>query len=184
MARPRQNTFFFLLSALFVVTAASVSTAFAEGDEPRREPIEIEAIGQRVVDSGVADSLPAGSFFADEQAFAAWWEQAELAEEDRPEIDFETVFLSVEYQNAADPNRVHHSATLNSLGQVDVVGITTLMGFEPSDQTKLLFIAIPREGVVGIARWRAVGNEAGNAHMFRVIYPLVAENEEEPPADN
>jgi hypothetical protein len=64
-----------------------------------------------------------------------------------PEVDFTKNLVLVHLQDAADPNKVKHNVQLNDEGILRVLSISTLIGFQPSDQRKFTLMLVPRAGV-------------------------------------
>jgi len=52
------------------------------------------------------------------------------------------------------------------------MGMSTLMGFESSDEVKLVFLVVPREGIVAIARNVQKIDDDGRVTFERVLYPV------------
>jgi hypothetical protein len=91
-------------------------------------------------------------FVATEGAWKEVW--AKVNPKDQlPPVDFAKHFLLVSAQDAADPNRRRASILKNDKGVVTVSEISTLIGFQPSDQTIYRFYKVSREGVTGVRRF-------------------------------
>lgn len=98
-------------------------------------------------------------FVADEIAWKKVWLQVN-AKEKLPEVDFTRDFLLISTQDAADPNRRSTSVVKDEKGVVAVEEISTLIGFDPSDQTIYRFHKVPRAGVTGVRRFDAETKKA------------------------
>ena len=154
------------------LSAAMACDALAQDE---RTHIKVDQVAEVTVDREIAQRLPEGRFFADAEALADWWEQAELAEEGMPEVDFEQSILCIQTRDGADPNRVRYSGSINEQGELEIMGITTLIGFQPSDEDKCTFLLVPREGVQAVARRVMEVGEDGDREWVRRVFPLDAE---------
>lgn len=157
---------------VLILVLFSVAPLASAEEEKRPKELKTSVVTQVTGKKALAQGLPDGRLFVDAQAFAAWWEQAGQDTEDLPEIDFEKMFISVEPRDAADPNRVRWGAMLDDKGEVEVVGMSTLMGYEPSDLVTLTFLAVPREDVKGLVRWEYGVDEDGKRVREKRVYEL------------
>ncbi len=73
-----------------------------------------------------------------------------------PEIDFTKQFLLVSMQDAADPNRRSTSVVKDDKGVVTIREISTLIGFQSSNETIYRFYKVSRAGVTGVRRFDPV----------------------------
>jgi hypothetical protein len=97
-------------------------------------------------------------FIATERDWKRIWAHLNPIEE-LPAIDFTEHFLLVGTQDAADPNQQNTVVLKDDEGVVLLSGETTLIGFEPSDQTIYRFHKLTRAGVTGIRRGTPVRGE-------------------------
>lgn len=163
-----------LLALALLAFAPMNSNVFADEEEPPRA-VEVEVAGHIVRDQAVVEDLPVGQFFADGEALVAWWEAMDWDFKEKPDVDFRESILLIEYRDAADPNRVRWGGRLNAAGELELMGMSTLMGFEPSDEVKIEFLVVPREGVTGIVRNVQKVDDQGRVTYERVVYPLEGE---------
>jgi len=146
--------------------------ALADEDAPPPRHVEMEVACEQVIDKADLDSLPDGLFIADADALAEYWESTEFDMGEKPELEFDEAIVVIEYRDAADPNRVRYMGRVNSDGELEVMGMTTMMGFPPSDQFKLTFLIVPREGVTAVVRTSQRLDEDGKVVTDRAVYPL------------
>lgn len=158
-----------------------IAIAFQASAEEQERPkwIEASVVKEITVKKALAEGLPAGRLFVDGEAFKQWWEQAGQDAEDLPEVDFEKLFLSVEVKDAADPNKVHWSGKLSEEGEIDVMGMSTLIGYEPSDRVTLTLLAFEREHVKSLVRWEYILNEHRKRERIKRVYPLEGQEDED-----
>lgn len=149
--------------------------ARADEEAPSFTRVEVAEAGELVRDKAVVEALPDGQFFADGEALVAWWEAMEWAFKDKPDVDFEDSILLIETRDAADPNQVRWGGRLNQDGELEVMGMSTLMGYEPSDEVKLIFLVAPREGIASVVRQVQVIGDDGQVRFERVAYPIEQE---------
>jgi hypothetical protein len=88
------------------------------------------------------------SFVADPAEWQSIWEKF-AADQEAPKVDFEKSIVLVHVADAADPNRVRFSVKANE-GIVELMALTTRMGFESSSQAKVTFLAIDSTGLKSI----------------------------------
>ena len=70
-----------------------------------------------------------------------------------PQVDFTKHFVVVSTHDKADPNRRGVTIVKNAKGTVAVRIISTLIGFQPSNETVYTFYVVPRAGVTGVERY-------------------------------
>ena len=161
-----------LALALLVCLPAAQEVRADDEDAPRFTRVEVEEAGELVRDKAVVEALPEGQFFSDGEALVAWWEAMDWAFKDKPDVDFDDSILVIETRDAADPNRVRWGGRLNQDGELEVMGMSTMMGFESSDEVKLVFLVVPREGIEAIARNVQKIDDDGRVTFERVLYPV------------
>ncbi|HKB38370.1 MAG TPA: hypothetical protein VKD72_18145 [Gemmataceae bacterium] len=91
-------------------------------------------------------------FLAAEADWKAVWARVNPREK-LPAVDFTKHFLLISTQDAADPNRRGASAVKDDKGIVTLNEVSTLIGFEPSEQTIYRFYKVSRAGVTGLRRF-------------------------------
>lgn len=64
-----------------------------------------------------------------------------------PDLDFGKNLVLVHFQDKNDPNKVKHNVQINNEGQLRLLSISTLIGFESSNMFKVQLMQVPREGV-------------------------------------
>jgi len=164
-----------MMLTLFAAAPDAPQAGADEEEVPRYTPVEVEVGGELVRGKAVVEALPEGQFFSDGEALVAWWEAMEWAFQDKPDVDFRESILIIEYRDAADPNQVRWGGRLNQNGELEVMGISTLMGYDPSDEVKLEFLVVPREGIVAIARNVQQVDDDGRVTFEREVYPIEEE---------
>ena len=164
----------FLCLAIVICLLPSMTDAVAQ-DRRANEftTMALKQVAEQVVDKAKGEALPESRLFIDADAFAAWWEEMGWEEEDLPEVDFESSFLCIETRDAADPNRVRWSARHNEDGEAELMGMSTLIGFEPSDKIKMAFLSVEREEATALVRWERVKDEDGKWKHVKKSYPLI-----------
>lgn len=103
-------------------------------------------------------------FIATEADWKAAWGKIN-PEGKAPAVDFAKHFLLVSSHDAADPNRRFVNLVKDAKGILSVTIGSTLIGFEPSNQTVFEFYKVSREGVTGVRRFDPVT-------MKMVVEPL------------
>lgn len=80
---------------------------------------------------------------------AAWKEVWKTLAPDQkiPDMDFGKSLVLVHFQDKNDPNKVKHNVQINNEGQLRVLSISTLIGFQSSDTVKVTLMQVSREGV-------------------------------------
>lgn len=134
------------LAACVVVGFAGVAAAAEPG---KRVPV-LETFGG----TAAADKKPdlKTGFIAAEEKWKEVWEKVG-GKEKLPKVDFAKHILLVTEKDAADPNRGSATVSKDDKGAVTVNMISTLIGFEPSGQTKYTFHKVSREGVTAVRRF-------------------------------
>lgn len=104
--------------------------------------------------TAAADKKPdlKGGFIATEAKWKEVWEKLK-AKEEMPKVDFAKHILLVTEKDAADPNRGSVTVVKDDKGAVTVNMISTLIGFQPSGQTKYTFHKVSREGITAVRRF-------------------------------
>lgn len=74
---------------------------------------------------------------------------------EKPRVHFETSLLIPRVRDAADPNRHQFSARVKD-GKLELLTLSTLIGFERSDKTITTLIEIPRKGITAIRHYNPV----------------------------
>ena len=167
-----------LLGVLYLIVAICYLPSIAHADVQDRRAneftlMELKQVAEQIVDKAKGEALPESRLFIDADAFAAWWEEMGWEEEDLPEVDFESSFLCIQTRDAADPNRVRWSARHNEDGEAELMGISTLIGFEPSEKIKMAFLSVEREEATSLVRWERVKDEDGKWKRVKKSYPLI-----------
>jgi hypothetical protein len=134
----------FLTACVFVGVTGAVALA-----QPG-EKLPILDTFQGTVANDKKPALKTG-FIASEAEWKVVWEKVNPKEK-LPAVDFTKHFLLVTTKDAADPNKVSVAVLKDDKGVVQLSGISTLIGFTPSDQTIYRFYKVSREGVTGV-RW-------------------------------
>lgn len=132
----------FLTACVFVGVATSLALA-----QPREQLPILDKFEGTVANDKKPD-LNTG-FVATEARWKEVWAKVNPKEK-LPAVDFTKHFLLVMERDAVDPNRSSVSVLKDKKGAVTVGGISTLIGFKPSDQTKYCFFKVSREGVTAV----------------------------------
>lgn len=66
---------------------------------------------------------------------------------DKPTIDFNSSFVVAHVRDAADPNGHRFSGRVKE-GELELMTLSTLIGFQPSDKTVTTLIEFSRKGVI------------------------------------
>jgi hypothetical protein len=132
----------FLTACVFVGVAGAVALA-----QPR-ERLPILDTFQGTVANDKKPDLNTG-FVATAAKWKEVWAKVNPKEK-IPKVDFTKHFLLVMERDAVDPNRVSVEVLKNKKGTVGVGGISTLIGFEPSNQSTYRFYKVSRQGVTAV----------------------------------
>lgn len=135
----------FLTACVFVVVAGSGALA------QRGEKLPILDTFQGTIANDKKPDLKTG-FIAAEAEWKQVWAKVQPKEK-LPAVDFAKHFLVVSTQDAADPNRRSASVLKDDKGIVTVSELSTLIGFQPSEQTIYRFYKVARQGVAGVRRF-------------------------------
>jgi len=176
MIRTTQHRLACLCAALLFAATPCVPTDAAEAraDKPENQkpqPVTLTQVAELTVPKPAADTLPDGQFFASAALFNAWWDKHADAQQTKPDVDFGKQFLWLDVNDANDPNRRHHNPKVAD-GVLTVLTMSTLIGFEPSDQAEVTFMAVPREGITGVTRWVRETDQEGKTKTVKRVFPL------------
>jgi hypothetical protein len=152
----------FLTACVFVGIAAAVALA-----QPR-ERVPILATFEGTVANDKKPDLKTG-FVATEAKWKEVWAKVNPKEK-LPKVDFAKHFLLVMERDAADPNYSRALLFKNNKGTVTVDQISTLIGFEASNQTTCRFYKVSR-GRDGGAALRPGEGEVGGQPSAEVSEP-------------
>ena len=135
----------FLTAWLIVGVAGAVAAA-----QPREKLTVLDTFQGTVAN----DKKPAlkTDFIASEAEWKEVWAKINPKEK-LPAVDFAKHFLLVTTKDPADPNKGGLSVFKDDKGVVNLTVISTLIGFQPSDQTTYRFHKVSREGVTGVLRF-------------------------------
>jgi hypothetical protein len=135
----------FLTAWVFVGVAAAVALA-----QPRRpgERVPVLDTFEGTVANDRKPDLKSG-FVATEAKWKEVWAKVNPKVK-RPEVDFARHFLVILERDAADPNRSSALLFKNKKGTVTVDQMSTLIGFEASNQTTFRFYKVWRAGVTAV----------------------------------
>jgi hypothetical protein len=97
-------------------------------------------------------------FIATEADWKVVWAKVNPKEK-LPAVDFAKHFLLVNMQDPADPNKRSFSIHKDDKGVVSLNGISTLIGFQASNQTTYRFLKVSRDGVTGVRRFDPAQNK-------------------------
>jgi hypothetical protein len=138
----------------FLIVCVIVAAFGAVAMDERGEELPILDTFQATVGKDTKLAIPTG-FIATEANWKEVWAKVQPKEK-LPAVDFARHFLLISTQDRADPNRQRVSVRKNEEGTVTVNVISTLIGFESSEETIYRFHKVSREGVTGIGRFDAV----------------------------
>src|SRR5262245_14779100 len=132
----------FLTAWVFVGVAGAVTLAQPERRLPILGTFEGTVANEKKPDLNTG-------FVATEAKWKDVWEKVNPKEK-LPKVDFTKHFLLVMDRDAVDPNRTNVEVLRDKKGTVGLGGFSTLIGFEPSNQTKYSFFKVSREGVTAV----------------------------------
>lgn len=132
--------------ACAVLMLYCVSLALAQG--PERTSLKILDRFEMTVDNQIKPKIPA-NFVASEKQWQEIWKTVNPKLE-APKVDFKKNLVLVESYDKADPNRRRVSVMRDAKGVVNVMAMSTLIGFQPSNETKFEFYVVSRDNVTGI----------------------------------
>ncbi|MGF1581983.1 MAG: hypothetical protein ACFCD0_21870 [Gemmataceae bacterium] len=137
------------ISAVVVLVVGN-SVGMIQAQEPKT--LRVLAEHMAIVKKAKAPKSKTEGFVAKEASWTKMWKK--LAPKGQaPKVDFSKQLVLVLVRDAADPNRINVTIRKNKEGVVELLAITTLIGFQPSDQRKFLFYVVSREGVQGVSRY-------------------------------
>lgn len=131
---------------VFLVSGAILAQA------PKTKTLKVEKKWEIVVPKAAADKVKSKTFVATANAWKKWWKELQ-GKKELPKVDFKKSMLLLSFKDAADPNRGSMTIRLNDKGHLEVLSLSTLIGFRPSDMTKITISQIPREGVKAVKRY-------------------------------
>jgi len=124
----------------------------------------VEILGQYPVEQSRKDSafiMPAMIITSEKQLIESW---DKLKGGDRPKINFNSSFLVLHVRDAADPNRHRFLARIKD-GQLELMALSTRIGFQRSDKTITTLVEFSRKGVVSFKAFNPKNNK-------QVVTPL------------
>jgi len=121
----------------------SVSWLFAQQSEA------VELLGKYPVEQAREDSgfIKPGLVITTNQQFNQVWKK--LKGGDQPKINFENSFVVLHVRDAADPNR-HRFVPRVKDGVLEVLALSTRIGFQRSDKTLTTIIEFSRTGISAV----------------------------------
>lgn len=113
---------------------------------PAQQTESVELLGKYPVEQSREDSgfIKPGLVITTNEQFNQIWKK--LKGGDQPKISFETSFVVLHVRDAADPNRHRFSARVKD-GELEVLALSTRIGFQRSNKTLTTFIEFPRTGI-------------------------------------
>jgi hypothetical protein len=139
------RTYSYLTACLFVGVAGAMALAQPGQNLPILDTLQVTVAN---------DNKPAlkTGFIASEAEWKTVWAKVNPKEK-LPAVDFAKHLLLVTTKDSADPNKGSISVLKDDKGVVRVNEISTLIGFDPSNQTIYRFHKVSREGVTGVLRF-------------------------------
>lgn len=130
----------YLLNIALLVGGVSLSAQ----DSSTAEPLGKYPVEQPQVDSAF---IKPGLVITTQKQFTEAWRK--LKGGDQPKISFDSAFVVLHVRDAADPNRHRFSARIKG-GALEVLALSTRIGFQRSDRTLTTVLEFSRDGVEAV----------------------------------
>ncbi len=116
---------------------------------PAQQTESVELLGKYPVEQSREDSgfIQPGLVITTNEQFNQIWKK--LKGGDQPKISFETSFIVLHVRDAANPNRHRFSARVKD-GELEVLALSTRIGFQRSDKTLTTILEVSRDGISAV----------------------------------
>lgn len=140
---------------------------FSSLTAPAQDFEKVPLLGQYPVEQTREESafVEPGLLITSQKQLVELW--AKLKGGDQPKVNFKTSILIANVRDAADPNRPRFMAR-SKQGQLELMVLTTRIGFQRSDRTITTLLEISRKGLTSFKAY----NPKTNKHVVSPIKPI------------